>query len=1082
MNIRELNSLMRSHDIKNRLPRGRRSVNEGLVHQVKSMVDPQYDSLDIYGKVMSSESREMYSTNISIDIKNLKLIYTECECLDYRNNADFNENYICKHVAATFYRFIDILEERLKEDSRDQGLNPRKIDMDYSKKLLEQLDEDDNEKEMLNIEVSLEKKSYFRGEPFFEANFKIGSNHLYVMKNIPEFVKAKINEEKLIYGKNFIYDPKRHYFSEEDERIIDFIEEYAGLNEALGSGPSYGRTSSGLISKNKMLVIPSQTLRRFLECLSHKKIIFMEKDEEKKIQIKKEDMPLMFNLEESDNSINLTIANNLPKPLTYKGDVYIYDDVVYLPSKKQAQKYKLFYSALKDNEKLSFKGEKKKDVFTKIIPALDIITKEVNLDDNLKKNIVKEDLKIEIFFDRDKKSTWADVKMNYGEESFNLANGPNNEQYIIRNLNKEQHIENVLNGHKFYRDKGKFIFNGNDENLYEFFLSDLKDVKECAEVFYSDRFKDRKIYGATSMKGSIKKDGNSNFLEFTFEVEEIDKSEFADILRAFKEKRKFYKLKNDSFVNFTDEKVKDFFTLAEILALDNRIDDNRIRVHRNRAAFINEAIESGNMSYIDGKEIVSHISNKLKTIEEVNYNIPTELNAKLRDYQITGYNWFKNLSHYEFGGILADEMGLGKTIQTITFLLSEQDNHKKSLIVTPTSLIYNWKSEFENFAPSMNVAVLHGNKEERVEIMENISSYDVILTTYGTLKNDYEWYDGKEFDYCIIDEAQHIKNSQSISSEIVKEIKAKVKFALTGTPIENNLLELWSIFDFVMPGYLYNKNRFQERFVGTREGTVALKKMIQPFVLRRLKKNVMLELPDKIEKKYYVEMNEEQKKVYSSYIADIKEKMNDKDITKDKITIFSYLTKLRQLCLDPSVIVEGYNGGSSKIDTAVSIVSEAINAERKILLFSQFTSVLDSIKKTLNENKINYYYLDGSTKAQERIKLVNDFNSRNDVSVFLISLKAGGTGLNLTSADMVIHFDPWWNPAIEDQATDRAHRFGQKSNVEVIKLIAKGTIEEKILKLQEDKKEIIGEIMNGDYKDGSLLGTLSEDEIKELFL
>ena len=584
------------------------------------------------------------------------------------------------------------------------------------------------------------------------------------------------------------------------------------------------------------------------------------------------------------------------------------------------------------------------------------------------------------------------------------------------------------------------------------------------------------------MKGSIKKDGNSNFLEFTFEVEEVDKAEFEDILRAFKEKRKFYKLKNDSFVNFADEKVKDFFTLAETLSLDNNMDENRIRIHRNRAAFINEAIESGNMSYIDGKEIVSHISNKLKTIKEVNYSIPAKLNAKLRDYQITGYNWFKTLSHYEFGGILADEMGLGKTIQTITFLLSEKENNKKSLIVTPTSLIYNWKSEFENFAPSMRIAVLHGSKEERIEIMENIESYDVILTTYGTLKNDYEWYNDKEFDYCIIDEAQHIKNPQSISSETVKEIKAKVKFALTGTPIENNLLELWSIFDFVMPGYLYNKNRFQERFIGTREGTVALKKMIQPFILRRLKKNVMMELPDKIEKKYYVEMNEEQKKVYSSYIADIKEKMNDKDINKDKITIFSYLTKLRQLCLDPSVIVEGYNGGSSKIDTALSIVCDAIDAERKILLFSQFTSVLDNIKKTLKENNIDYYYLDGATKAQERIKLVNDFNSKDDVSVFLISLKAGGTGLNLTSADMVIHFDPWWNPAIEDQATDRAHRFGQKSNVEVIKLIAKGTIEEKIIKLQDDKKEVIGEVMNGDYKNGSLLGTLSEEEIKELFL
>lgn len=1082
MNIRELNSLMTSHDTKNRLPRGRRYVNEGFVHQVKSMVEPQYNSLDIYGKVMSSESRGIYNTNISIDIKNLKLIYTECECEDYKENSDFNSNYICKHVAATFYRFVDILEERLKEGNREQNLNPRKNDLDYTEKLLRDLNNEQNEKEMLNIEVSLEKKSYFRGEPFFEASFKIGNKHMYVLKNIPEFVKAKINEEKLIYGKNFSYDPEKHYFSEKDEEIIDFIEEYAGLNEAIGSGVSYGRGNSGPIAKNKMLVIPAQTLRRFLECVSHKKVTFIEKDEEREIQIIKEDLPLNFKLEEMEDGIRLKSEDSIPRPLTYKGDVYIYDDKIYIPSKKQAQKYRIFYSALKNNKALSFKGDKKKEVFTKVIPALDIMTKEVNLDENLRKNIVKEDLKIEIYFDRDKKDTWAKVKMNYGKESFNLAIGPNNNQYIMRELRKEQHIENILNSLNFYRDKEKFIFKGDDEKLYEFLLSDLKEVKELAEVYYSDRFKDRKVYGSVSMKGSIKKDGNSNFLEFTFDVDEIDKSELIDILQAFRDKRKFYKLKNDSFVNFNDEKVKDFFTLVETLALDNKIDENRIRIHRNRSAFINSVIENGNMSYIDGKEIVAHIANKLKTIEEVNYDIPKELNAKLRDYQVTGFNWFKTLSHYEFGGILADEMGLGKTIQTITFLLSEKQNNKKSIIVTPTSLIYNWKNEFENFAPSMKVVILHGNKDERIEIMDTINNYDVILTTYGTLKNDYEWYKEKEFDYCIIDEGQNIKNPLSISSETVKDIKAKVKFALTGTPIENNLLELWSIFDFVMPGYLYNKNKFQERFIGSREGTVALKKMIQPFILRRLKKNVMMELPDKIEKKYYVEMNDEQKKVYSTYITDIKEKMNNKDIAKDKITIFSYLTKLRQLCLDPSVIVEGYNGGSSKIETAISIVREVIDAERKVLLFSQFTSVLDSIKKTLEENNISYYYLDGSTKAQERIKLVKDFNIKEDVRVFLISLKAGGTGLNLTSADMVIHFDPWWNPAIEDQATDRAHRFGQKNNVEVIKLIAKGTIEEKIVKLQDDKKEVIGEIMNGDYKNGSLLGTLSEEEIRELFL
>ena len=424
-------------------------------------------------------------------------------------------------------------------------------------------------------------------------------------------------------------------------------------------------------------------------------------------------------------------------------------------------------------------------------------------------------------------------------------------------------------------------------------------------------------------------------------------------------------------------------------------------------------------------------------------------------------------------------MGLGKTLQTITFLLSEKG--KKSVIVTPTSLIYNWKSEFEKFAPNLNIKIIHGNKEERIFTKEYINEYDVLLTTYGTLRNDYNLYEDINFDYCIIDEAQNIKNSLSQSSEVVKKLNAKVKFALTGTPIENNLMELWSLFDYIMPGYLYSKKKFQDKFIKNEKGIIELKKYIKPFILRRLKNDVMSELPDKIEKRYVVEMTKEQKKVYKTYIDDIKNKMKEKDLTKDKITIFSYLTKLRQLALDPGILVDGYIGGSGKIDVTVDLINEFINNNHKILLFSQFTSVLDNIKTIFDAEGIEYFYLDGSTKASERVSLVNEFNNSNKVKVFLISLKAGGTGLNLTSADVVIHFDPWWNPAIEDQATDRAHRFGQKNVVEVIKLISKGSIEEKIIKLQESKKEIINEIMNGNYTNGGFLSSLDADEIKELF-
>ncbi|MDP4090036.1 MAG: DEAD/DEAH box helicase, partial [Bacillota bacterium] len=348
------------------------------------------------------------------------------------------------------------------------------------------------------------------------------------------------------------------------------------------------------------------------------------------------------------------------------------------------------------------------------------------------------------------------------------------------------------------------------------------------------------------------------------------------------------------------------------------------------------------------------------------------------------------------------------------------------------------------------------------------------------LRIDINQYSGIVFDYCIIDEGQNIKNAATQNTRVIKEVKAGARFALTGTPLENNLTELWSIFDFVMPGYLYSKEKFEEKFILRGEDNLeGLKALIRPFILRRTKKEVVSELPDKIEKKFLVEMTAAQKAVYSKYINRVRAMM--KRNMDGRIEIFSYLTKLRQICLDPSLVIEDYAGGSGKLEVALELIKEHTADGGKVLLFSQFTSVLDKIGERLDKEKIDFFHLDGRTKPKERVSRVRDFNSGDAVKVFLISLKAGGTGLNLTSANLVIHFDPWWNPAVEDQATDRAHRIGQSDVVEVIKLVAKGTIEEKIIMLQEDKKELIGNILTGELKNSSLLGSLSKEDLHQLF-
>ena len=472
---------------------------------------------------------------------------------------------------------------------------------------------------------------------------------------------------------------------------------------------------------------------------------------------------------------------------------------------------------------------------------------------------------------------------------------------------------------------------------------------------------------------------------------------------------------------------------------------------------------------------------EIKNIEPV---IPSEVSDILRGYQKDGMAWLSQLSYLGFGGILADDMGLGKTLQVIAYIHGIKPE-KPTLIVAPSALTYNWLSEINKFTPNAKTIIVDGAKEDREKLIQTIGEYEFVITSYPLLRRDIAHYKEFEFSYCFIDEAQHIKNPKTMNARSVKKINAEHKFALTGTPIENSLLELWSIFDFVMPGYLYSAHEFRNRYEmplvkdGDKMTADSFRARIKPFMLRRMKNDVLNELPEKIENTMYAELTGEQKKMYTSYLALAKNQTLALlgEGGQGKMRILTLLMRLRQICCHPTLFDENYDKDSGKLDLLMELVTNAVESGHRILVFSQFTSMLSIIRESLKNVGIDSFYLDGKTPSYERAELSDRFNGGEN-NVFLISLKAGGVGLNLTGADTVIHYDPWWNPAVMEQASDRAYRIGQTKAVQVIRLAAKGTIEEKILKLQENKKNLADDIVRVNT---DTFKSLSNEEILSLF-
>lgn len=626
-------------------------------------------------------------------------------------------------------------------------------------------------------------------------------------------------------------------------------------------------------------------------------------------------------------------------------------------------------------------------------------------------------------------------------------------------------------------------------DIYDYIPSS-EEIKDFSDLYFSEDFKKIKIYNYSHVKSGVRVSGQG-LLEFDFRIEDIDPKEIRKILSSIRQKKKYYRLKDGDLI---DLQYQDFSKVASVIDYLNinekeLFSKGRTLIPKYNAFYLDEALGDDLQGFKKDLSFKKFIKD-LEEEKNIDYSLPPNLDNIMRNYQKEGFKWLKNLSHYGFGGILADEMGLGKTLQTIAFIAAEKAD-KPSLIVAPTTLIYNWLREVEKFAPQLKALVIAGSPQEREDLIANAKDYDMVITSYPLIRRDVESYKDITFKYCILDEAQHIKNPLSQNSYAVKSIKAKGYFALTGTPLENSLTELWSIFDFIMPGYLFNHHKFLERYEipivkeGDQEVLATLNKHIKPFILRRLKKDVVAELPPKIEHKLVVDMTEEQKKLYTAYMLSAR-KTVERDFLLpgqkgNKLEIMALLTRLRQICCDPAVFLEDYQGDSGKMQALEELLGEVLAQKHRVLLFSQFTRVLKNIVGRLKSKGIPYSYLDGNTPAKVRNDLVNDFNAGSN-DIFLISLKAGGTGLNLTGADIVIHFDPWWNPAVEQQATDRAHRIGQEKTVQVIKLIAKDTIEEKIYNLQEKKKEIFDKVVEVSTSEMSLISKLSEAEIRELFI
>ncbi|MDL4840871.1 DEAD/DEAH box helicase [Aquibacillus rhizosphaerae] len=907
----------------------------------------------------------------------------------------------------------------------------------------------------------------------FGVEIEVSSN---LVTNIREFLEDVKQGLPSVLSTSFTFDLSLHCFSIEIDAVLQ------QLIEIVQDEKVY-LEESGNIFSNQLLLIPPSSWERLKPLLMETKkvkIVYSGKIYNE-FEIENNTLPLQFDFIETEAGryyLQITGLDNMILLNTYR--TVLYDGKI----TKLENQDSIRLAELKRmvdgsaSNKILIPQEQLNMYLEKVIPGLKRLG-DVHIAKGLTKKVTKTPLVAKLFLDRVKNRLLAGIEFHYENFVINPLEVRDLKgiSMFVRDINKEEEILQIMEESLFSKTESGYYLH-NEQLEYQFLYHTLPKLQKLTQIYTTTAIKNRVIKENTFPKINIKvKRERTNWLEFKFEMEDIPQSDIRDLLGALEEKRKYYRLRNGSLLSLETSEFDEINRFLHALPDQKQDLEKGLELPVVQSLRLLETVNGDIFKYEKSfRQFLDTISNPGNLPLEV----PKTLSSILRDYQIYGYKWMKTLASYGFGGILADDMGLGKTLQSIAFIVSELDHIREKslpvLIVCPSSITYNWLNEISKFASELQAVVIDGSKSERIKLQKDLNAVDVIITSYPILRQDTQWFEKQTFHTVFFDEAQAFKNPLTQTARAVKKIQANHRFALTGTPVENALEELWSIFHIVFP----------ELFQGLKEysnlSRKTIARRIRPFLLRRMKADVLEELPEKIETISSSELLPDQKKLYAAYLAKLRHdtlKHLDKDtFRKNKIRILAGITRLRQICCHPGLFVDEYNGSSAKFEQLMQILEDSMQSGRRVLIFSQFTKMLYLIGRKLTRKQFAFFYLDGQTPSEERVEVCNRFN-HGERDIFLISLKAGGTGLNLTGADTVILYDSWWNPAVEQQAADRAYRIGQTSAVQVIKLVAKGTIEEKMNELQDKKRHLIGEIIDSEHKAQI---ALTEDDIRDILM
>ncbi|WP_415696831.1 SNF2-related protein [Erysipelothrix inopinata] len=1006
---------------------------------------------------------------------NNNIIQYHCKC-DYATNKSacghigamilkINE---CNPISFPFY-FKDVnRDERESELKRkleiEREERKRKFKLNQTDSVID-LFKDKSINEIKNVPLSqnvrLKTEIVTQAYDGIEIRFKIGDQKLYVIKDIPAFIGRMSHGAYHEYGKEFSFIHNEKYLDEDSLRQLEFIK--------LMSFRNSNDDNSWRTDKNRLL-IDENSLDDFFDVYENIDPSYYS-----------------FGMETVFQEIEVSVMDSQGdwlfeyhfgrSKLLGKKHMYIYSNInspliqrVYLDENSYSSS---FLRLLREDDSFVVEEAQKYD-FQKYV--LDNVSETLSFDLQLEKDLVS----TSVFVDVDEDGNIA-IKLSY-ETSFGEYNAFQNMLSVPLEVEKiAKYIETYAN--EIDEGRGLAIFSDTDDMTYVFLDQGVPYLQGFADIYVSEAIKAITDTRSYHMSAGVRINGG--LLEIDIDSDAIPKQELTDVLKSYRKKKKFHRLKNGDIINLQSDEIENVNGLLESNNLQlSELNDGSITMVHSRAFEVSRKLEDQDAIDVTFDPSVHNFIDKFQNFKEENIPLEPRYQELLRGYQRDGIQWLYNLSSLQLGGILADDMGLGKTLQVISYL-DTLNPDKTSIVVCPSSVMLNWIDEIHKFAPHLNALAITGTQEDRKKLIQNIRDYKIVVTSYDFLRRDIDEYEEFEFSHAILDEAQYIKNHMTKNARTTKRLKAQHRVALTGTPIENSLSELWSIFDFIMPGYLYNHHYFVKTFEkpiikDKDEGAhKRLRQLVEPFILRRLKKDVLTELPDKIETTLRLEFNEEEKQLYYANLAQINQELALQTGIEQasKIDVLAMLTRLRQICCEPRVLYQNMDQASTKLLACVELVKTLKSEGKKVLVFSSFTSMLDLIREELTKESVSSYVIEGKTPKPKRRELIQQFQT-DDTDVFLISLKAGGTGINLTAAEAVIHFDPWWNVSSQNQATDRAHRFGQTENVSVYQLIMKDTVEEKIQKLQAEKKVLSDTFIEG--ASGNI-ASLSEAEMRSLF-